>query len=171
MATKKAAAPNIDIVKEVQAASKALAPAAKRLAAALAKVDPAKLPVGAAADLLYDLHAVAKLVPGLNAPFDDAIAPVLKTLEEHFIETLAVGESSGVQGLHSRVQVTESVIPAVENWEKFYAHIKKTGSFELLNRAVNRAAVAERWDAKKQVPGVTAFHAKKVSCTKLGGKK
>ena len=53
---------------------------------------------------------------------------------------------------------------------KFYAHLKKTGDFELLNRALNRAAVNERWAAHKQVPGVGKFHVKKVSCTKLGGK-
>ena len=75
-----------------------------------------------------------------------------------------------MQGHKSRVQVTESVIPTIENWKKFYAHIAKTKQFELLNRAPNRASILERWDNKKQIPGVGKFHAKKVSCTKLGGK-
>lgn len=72
--------------------------------------------------------------------------------------------------MRSRVQITENSVPVVADWTKFYAHIKKTGSFELLNRAVNRESVKERWELKKQVPGVTAFHAKKVSCTVLRGK-
>jgi hypothetical protein len=77
-----------------------------------------------------------------------------------------------VQGQAARVQVTDSAVPTVEaeGWPKLYAYIKRTGSFDLLNRAVNRSAVTERWDNKKQVPGVTVFHVKKVSCTKLGGK-
>jgi hypothetical protein len=93
-----------------------------------------------------------------------------KQVEDHFIQTLAVGESSGVQGKKSRVQVTEAVRPTITDWDKFYAYIKKNNAFELLNRAPNRVAITERWDAKKQIPGVGSFHDKKVSCTKLSGK-
>lgn len=163
-------APKLDITVEISAASKALAPAVKRLTKSLAALDPASLPIGALADTLYDLRQLTKQLNSITAPFDDALTPAVKLLEEHFVQTLAVGESSGVQGLKSRVQVTDSVIPVVEDWPKFYAAIKKTGSFELLNRAVNRTAVQERWDAHKEVPGVGKFHAKKVSCTKLSGK-
>ena len=169
---KSKSAPNVDIAKEVEAAAKALKPAADRLAKALKGLDPAALPQGAAADLLYQLRAVKSMVPNLAAPFDDALSPAVKALEEHFIQTLAADQASGVQGASARVQVTESVVPVVDTqgdgWAKLYAHIKKTGAFELLNRALNREAVRERWDAKKQIPGVTAFHAKRVSCTKLG---
>lgn len=161
---------DIEITAEVIAASKALAPAVKRLNKALAKLDPAKLPVGTASDLLYDLEQVCRLVPNLAAPFNDVINPAIKALEDHFIQALKVGESSGVQGMHSRVQVTESAVPNVEDWSKFYAYIAKNKAFELLNKAVNRVAVRERWEAKKQVPGVGKFIAKKVSCTKLSGK-
>lgn len=170
MATKQRSAPSVDILKEVEAARKALAPAAKRLAKALGSLDPKAIPVGARADLLYELRAVKGMVPALAAPFDDAVTPAVKALEEDFIQTLMVGEASGVQGATARVQVTESAVPVVEpeGWPKLYAYIKRTGSFELLNRAVNREAVKERWDQKKQIPGVTAFHAKRVSCTKLG---
>jgi hypothetical protein len=164
----------LDIVPEVTAASKALAPAVKRLNKVLEKLDYDKLPIGSIADSLYDLKQLTKMLNTLTAPFDDLVLPSVKATEEHFIQTLAVGESSGVQGLKSRVQVTENVIPVVEvsadGWAKLYAHIKKTGHFDLLNKALNRAAVQERWDAKKQVPGVSKFHAKKVSVTKLSGK-
>jgi hypothetical protein len=163
--------PSVDIMAEVQAASKALAPAVKHLTMALAKVRLAKAtPLGAAADLLYDLRQTAKLVPNLSAPFDDVITPYIKALEDHFINQLKVGEASGVQGMHSRVQITDSPIPVVEDWAKFYAYLLKTKSVDLLNKAVNRAAVKERWENKKQVPGVGVFHAKNVSCTKLSGK-
>ncbi len=168
MATKKTV--SVDVAAEVVVASKTLAPAVKRLKKVLDTLDPAKLPVGAAADLLYDLRQTAKMLSALSAPFDDAIGPAAKLLEEHFVQTLKVGEASGVQGMHSRIQVTEAAVPNVADWPKFYAHIKKTGAFELLGRAVNKAAVKERWDLKKDVPGVVVFRQKKVSCTKLGGK-
>lgn len=171
MATKKSAKSlNVEIISEVTAASKAIAPAVKRLKTALSSIDPSKLPIGALSDLLYDLRQVGKLMNTITSPIDEVVTPAIKLVEEHFIQTLAVGESSGVQGHKSRVQVTDAVIPTIEDWTKFYAHIKKTGEFELLNRAVNKAAVSERWEAKKNVPGVGKFHAKKVSCTKLSGK-
>jgi hypothetical protein len=160
----------LDITPEVTAASKALSPAVKRLTKILAGFDADSIPYGALADSLYDLKQLSKILNSITVPFDDLLLPSVKATEEHFVQKLAVGESSGVQGLKSRVQVTESIIPVVKDWEKFYAHIKKKGEFELLNRAVNRAAVQERWDAKKQVPGVDKFHAKKVSVTKLSGK-
>lgn len=162
--------PKLDIMPEVTAAQKALSPAVKRLTKILEKFAADKLPVGAVADTLYDLKQLSKILNALTSPFDDLLLPSVKTTEEHFIQTLAVGESSGVQGMKSRVQITDSVIPVVKDWPKLYAHIKKTGEFELLNRAPNRVAIVERWDAKKEVPGVDKFRAKKVSCTKLGGK-
>lgn len=163
--------PNLDITKELAAAERALRPAAERLKKALKGLKPGSLPIGALSDLLYQLRNVKNLVPSLSAPFDDVLRPVEKVVEEYFIQTLAVGESSGIQGMSSRTQITESVIPTVEDWIAFYGYVRKNNAFELLNRAVNREAVRERWEAKKQVPGVKAFHAKKVSCTKLSGKK
>jgi len=158
---------------EIVAASKALAPAVKRLSKLLSKLDPKDLPTGARADTLYDLRVLTKLLSNVTAPFDDVLSPAIKALEESFVQELAVGESSGVQGFHARVQVTESVVPVVAaaDWPKFYAYVAKTRAWELLSKSVNRAAVTERWDNKKQVPHVGRFHAKKVSCTKLGGKK
>jgi len=162
--------PSVDMLAEYQAAAKALAPAVKRLEKALKNLDPSKIPIGAVSDTLYALRAAAKLPKLLNDPFEDIFVPAIKALEDYFIETLKVGESSGVQGHLSRVQVTDSTVPVVSDWPKFYAYIKKNSAFELLNRAVNKAAVSERWEQKKQIPGVSAFKAKKVSCTKLGGK-
>ena len=163
-------APKLDITPEITAATKALAPAVKRLNKVLEKLAPAGLPIGAVADALYEMKQLSKMLNVLTAPFDDLLLPSVKSTEEFFIQKLAVGESSGVQGKKSRVQITEAVIPVVDDWPKFYAHIKKKGEFELLNRAPNRAAIQERWDAKKNVPGIGKFHAKKVSVTKLGGK-
>ncbi len=164
------AVPKLELTTELTSAIKVLSPAVKRFTKALKTLDPAKVPVGALADLLYDLRQVSRTLSTLTAPFEDVVNPTIKLIEEHFVQTLSVDESSGVQGHKSRVQVTASVVPVVEDWEKFYAHIAKTKQFELLNRAANRSSIVERWDAKKQVPGIGKFTAKKVSCTKLSGK-
>lgn len=167
----------LDVSAEVAAAQKALAPAVKRLNTILARLSTDKLPsvpTGAVADALYDMKQLSRVLGTLLAPFDDLLLPSVKNTEEYLIGSLAVGESSGVQGMKARVQITERMIPVVDTqndgWKKFYAHIKKTGEFDLLNKALNAKAVQERWDNKKNVPGVGKFNAKKVSCTKLGGK-
>ena len=171
MATsKQTPAPSVDIEKELRAARAALEPAARRLKKALGDLDPERLAAGAAADLLYTIKQLTSTLGKLAEPLEEVLAPARKTLEEHFINTLAVSDATGVQGHAARVQITDSPEPTVENWDVFYKHIAKTKNFELLNRAVNRAAVKERWEQKKQVPGVGVFHVKKVSCTKLNGK-
>ena len=77
-----------------------------------------------------------------------------------------------MQGARSRVQVTDSPVPVIKpkDWNKFYAYVAKTKQWELLGRKVSTEAIRERWNAKQQVKFVGVFHAKKVSCTKLGGK-
>ena len=169
---------SVDIAKEAAAASKALAPAVKRLKRLL-ELDPKALPVGKASDLLYDVReAKAQAAHLVDALVDDILTPVVKALEEHFIMTLAVDEATGVQGGHSRVQVTQQVVPvfpgddAGKGREAFLKHVLKTKQFDLLKAdIIARDAVRERWDNKAQVPGVTKFIAKRVSCTKLNGRK
>lgn len=162
--------PNVDVSVGMGAAVGAMSAAAKQLRKALAGFDPAALPPGAAADLLYQLRGLSSQLGQLRKPVDEALDPAVKALEEHFVETLSVAEATGVQGAAARVQVTTSAVPTVEDWDKLYAHIARTKSWELLNRAVNREAVRERWDAHKQVPGVGVFNVKRVSCTKLNGR-
>lgn len=164
------AAPEVDVESEAAAARKALEPAEKRLRKALGDFNPENLAPGAAADLLYQMKQASSTLNAMADGLIDTLTTARKALEEHFINTLVVSDATGVQGHAARVQVTDSPEPTVENWDEFYRHISRTKSFELLNRAVNRAAVKERWDQKKRVPGVGVFHIKKVSCTKLSGK-
>lgn len=160
----------VNITKEAAKAEKVLAPALERLKETL-PADFSKAKPGALVDLLYALRDAKQVLGAVTAPLEEAIHEATRALEEHFITTLAVGAASGLQGMEARVQITDSAIPQVADWDKFYEHIRKTRSFELLNRKVNLEAVRERWALKKQVPGVTVFYAKKVSCTKLNGRK
>ena len=56
--------------------------------------------------------------------------------------------------------------PTVEDWEKLYSYIQKTGEFDLLYRRVNSAAVKERWEQSKAIPGITKFPAISLSVTR-----
>ena len=164
---------NVDVTKELIAAQKALAPAVKRLTKALGALNPKKIPIGSVVDLLYAIKTVKSALSALSKPLrEDVLEPAEKLLEEYFINNLAIGESSGVQGRAARVQISSSPQPVIkpEDWEKFFAYVAQTKQWELLQRKVNRDAVRERWDLKKQVKFVGVFNAKTVSCTKLTGK-
>ena len=87
-------------------------------------------------------------------------------IKAHFVETLSAN-STGLAGRVARVQVETKLVPTIEDSDKLFAYVKRTGAFELLQRRLNETSVKERWEAGKEVPGVAAFHAKKISCVKL----
>lgn len=93
-------------------------------------------------------------------------------LEEWFIQNLPMSDAKGITGQRSRVEIKKKDIATVmgDDWTTFYAHIKKTGAFELLNKAINQKAVQERWAQHKEVPGVTKFTRKVVSLTTVKSK-
>ena len=70
-------------------------------------------------------------------------------------------------GKLARVTIINKIVPEVKDWDALYAHIKKTSSFDLLNRALNRKAVEERYEAGKCVPGVEDFQTATVSINKV----
>lgn len=119
--------------------------------------------MGACADRLYELRE-ARLAKQKEA---DAIEAEEKALKEHIIQTLPKSESSGVAGKVARVTVVSKDVPRVEDWDKLYKYVKKTGAFELLQRRLSDAAVQERWEAGKEIPGVGTFGVVTVSINKV----
>lgn len=123
-----------------------------------------KLPktLGAAADELYAVRqARLKLVKEVEAKQRHETF-----LSEYLIEQLPVSEAEGVTGKVAKATVLRSEVPQVEDWDRFYKYILKSKDFSLLQRRVGVEAVRERWANDKAVPGVTVFHAKKISVTK-----
>lgn len=115
------------------------------------------------ADKLYELRAKRLAAQKIV----DAMEAEEKALKDHIIDNLPKSEATGAAGKLARVTLVKKEVPQVENWDKLYAHIKKTGEFELLNRALSKSAVEDRWENKKKVPGVTAFTAISVSINKV----
>jgi len=118
------------------------------------------------ADLLYKTReerlALQKQVEKLET--------LESTLKDFFINSLSK-DSTGVAGRIARVQVNPKPVPIVEDWDKLYTYIKRTGQFDLMQKRLSTTAVEERWEAKKQVPGIGRLQAKTVSCTLLKGAK
>lgn len=129
------------------------------------KVKKYKFPkaVGACADKLYQLREERlkqqKIVDDIEAEE--------KALKAHIINTLPKSEASGVSGKIAKVKVETDDIPQTEDWDKVWQYIKKNNAFDLLQRRLNNAAVEERWEAGKKIPGIKTFKVVKVSCTKV----
>lgn len=120
-----------------------------------------------------------------NNRVTEEIKAIETSISNHIIDNLPKGDEGAIGKRYKGVVKTEDVFQ-VEDWDAFYAHIKKTGSFELLNRALNKAAVREHTDvlnekldvanakvadpkkrkARKMLPGVKIFKAVKLSVTK-----
>ncbi|OQW33960.1 MAG: hypothetical protein A4E20_12080 [Nitrospira sp. SG-bin2] len=130
----------------------------------MAAAKPIKLPktMGACADLLYETRekrlAAQKIV--------DELAKQEAAVREHIINNLPKSDT-GASGKRARVSVVTKQVPQVKDWDKFYAHVKKTGQFELMQRRLADTAIRERWDNGKQVPGVEAFGVVSVSLNKI----
>lgn len=97
----------------------------------------------------------------------EAMKKFLSLLERWFIQQLPEGDATGIAGEIARVQIKHKERPNVTDWDKFYAHIAKTRSFELLNRAPNAKSMKERWENGVTIPGVEKFSFKDVSVTKI----
>ena len=128
------------------------------------KPKPFALPkeLGACADLLYKLKAEKAALAKQVAEIEERE----KLLKDHVIATLPKS-STGVSGRTAHVRVVTKDVPRVEDWELFYKHILKTKDFSLLQRRPGEKAIEERWEAKKQVPGVAPFKVVTVSITKV----
>lgn len=119
--------------------------------------------LGACADRLYQLRGelaqVRKQAEALQAEYT--------AVKEKLVQELPKSEAQGVAGRLARATVVTKPKPSVKDWDALYRYIKKTGSFELLQRRVSEPAVAERWEAGQQVAGVEAFTVVDVSLNKL----
>lgn len=138
---------------------------------------PPKLPksLGACVDLYHDKREARLL--------EDKKVKAMKAeetfIQEHIINNVPKGDAGAVGKRFKAVVKTEDVYQ-VEDWQAFYNHLKKTGEFDLLNRALNQAAVKERVDSQTRLsgkkgenwkpklpPGVKTFTAVKLSVTKV----
>lgn len=118
--------------------------------------------LGACADRLAELRDSRKGAQEIV----DSIDAEEKALKAHIIDTMPKGDT-GASGKKFKVAVVVKEVPQVKDWEAFYKYVLKTKDFSLLQRRLGEAAVKERWEANKPVPGVEAFKAVTVSLTKI----
>lgn len=130
------------------------------------KVAPLVMPktLGACADLLFTTREV-------RLKMEKEVAKVAareSEIREHLIRELPKADASGVSGKIARATRSEKIVAQVKDWPLFYAYIKKSGNFAMLQRRIGDAAIQEQWENKKKVPGVEPFTVVSISLGKAG---
>lgn len=107
---------------------------------------------------------------GLDAKLKDVEAQI-NTLKGEILANL---QNAGMQKASSKtltVSIKQDVVPEVTDWDAFYAFIKKSNSFHLLQRRVSSPAWRELHEQlaakKKEVPGTVPFVKVDLSITTL----
>lgn len=101
----------------------------------------------------------------------DKVAEALKAKETLYqscvIEQLRKQELSAIGGTAVILELKKDDQPKVEDWVVFQKYILKTKDFSLLERRPGKAAIKERWEDGKEVPGVSRFPVYKLSRRKV----
>jgi hypothetical protein len=118
--------------------------------------------LGPAVDLLYDLRKARQTYQATV----DAIKAKETEIKDALLKLYGKAKIQGASGKLARAEVNPKDIPRAEDWPRLYAHIKKTGDFDLLQKRLSDGAIKERWDAKRPVPGVGKFTALVINVTK-----
>lgn len=89
-------------------------------------------------------------------------------LQNILIDNISKADATGVAGKTVRVSVVTEDVPVIEDREAFRKYINRTKHFELM-QALKPAAAAikERWEQGKPVPGIGKFTKVKLSRSKL----
>jgi hypothetical protein len=135
------------------------------------KVKQTKLPksLGACVDKYYELRQ-ARLAAKRHM---EALEEEEKRVYNHILDNIPKGDSGAV-GKNYKAIRTEDTKYSIADDAEFYAYVKRTGAFDLLNRAINQRAVKERLeDTKfvkkfpKGVPGTKGYKVLGLSVTKV----
>ena len=126
--------------------------------------------IGTKIDQLYKLQmqiAAAQAEVKKAEAKVDKLKVKYSTLEETIFNTFDKQSLEGAVGKLAKTSIKRSEVPTVKSWPKFYAYIKRTGEFDLLQRRPSTAACRERWKEKKAVAGVSKFTRVSLSLTKV----
>lgn len=111
----------------------------------------------------YDMAREARLAA-------DKVAADLKKKENDLynflIDNISKSDASGVIGKRKCAKVVTRTEPTPESWDKVFAYVKKTNSFDLLQKRLSAPAVRERWEDNREIPGVGRIQVVSISLTK-----
>jgi hypothetical protein len=92
-------------------------------------------------------------------------------IREHIIANLSKSQDTGAAGLKYRAQIVTKEVAKISDerggWAALHKFIAENNRFDLLQKRLGEAAIAEMWAAGEQVPGVEKMKVPDVSITKI----
>jgi len=122
--------------------------------------------LGPAVDMLYEMR---KARMAQQAIADNIKAEETK-LKDLLLKLYGKSKIQGASGSVARAEISQKDIAQVKDWPKFWAYIKRTGHFDLMQKRISDTAVKERWDRDITIPGVAKFTALIINATKKPGR-
>ena len=118
-------------------------------------------------DTLEKMRAAKSFYAAIATEFADAE----RLFEEHVINTFEKSKLEGAKSKTHQLSISRVDVPSPKDWKKIWAHIKKTGETDLVQKRLSSTAVRARWKDNKKVPGVEKFTKIGLSLTKVTKKK
>lgn len=122
---------------------------------------PAIRKIGELADLMYKNREDRKVIDEKVKAFNTAY----EALETELITALDAQKSTRGAGKHASVSISESVVPAVKDWDALWAFIFKGKYKQLMQLRISAPAWRELCELKKPPPGVESFTKRSITLT------
>ncbi len=118
--------------------------------------------MGGIIDMIYELQEERSELERQAASIKEKEEALLETLKTQFDKD----KIAGAMGERAKIVIKHEVVPTVNDWDKAWKFIFKTGDTSLVQKRLSVTACREVWNAKKQIPGVEAVQITKYSITK-----
>ena len=121
--------------------------------------------IGPATDELFELRAKKQELEGQIKKIEAEYAEI----EEALLAKLKAEGTDKGAGKRASVSVTTTTVGNLEDADKFFAYVKRTGYFHLLQRRLSDPAIRELLATKGSIPGVTTFDKVRLNLRVLSG--
>jgi len=91
----------------------------------------------------------------------------IATLEGDIMHAMnEAGTMKAASDLGHSVSMAKTKHPTITDWDKFYAYVNSTNSFDLLHKRLSSTAFKDRWEAGEEIPGSSIAEVWGISMTK-----
>jgi len=87
--------------------------------------------------------------------------------KDELIARMREAKSGALASTKHMVRLNTKDVPTASDWGKIREYIVANGAWELMHARLTVTAIAERWEAGEEIPGVEHFEQYSVSVSKL----
>ena len=122
------------------------------------------VPLGTLIDQMFNVREKKRVHEAEISKIEKEMA----LLEAALIERMDAETVDSSRGKLATASITTSVVPNVEDWDKFYAYLHKNKYYHLLERRPSVTGCRELFEKKGAIPGVVPFTKRKLNLRVVG---